>query len=140
MMRVLTPVAITPAMVTATTAPMDASPAWAAPTAYAKDELCHRVATGRDNKTPVGTFKITDKIMHPTWHRSGGAPVLYGDPANPLGTHWLAIDLPGYGLHGTWEPDQLGAQTSDGCVRLLNDHIEELYTILPKGTLVTITD
>jgi lipoprotein-anchoring transpeptidase ErfK/SrfK len=100
----------------------------------------YRVATGRDNKTPVGTFKITDKIMHPTWHRSGGAPVLYGDPANPLGTHWLAIDLPGYGLHGTWEPDQLGAQTSDGCVRLLNDHIEELYTILPKGTLVTITD
>ena len=47
MMRVLTPVAITPALVTATTAPMDASPAWAAATAYAKDELCHRVATGR---------------------------------------------------------------------------------------------
>ena len=100
----------------------------------------YRVSTGENAKTPVGTFKIVDKIAQPAWHKPGGKAIPYGDPENLLGTHWLALDLPGYGLHGTWEPDSLGKQTSAGCVRLLNADIEELYTILPKGTLVTITE
>lgn len=97
-------------------------------------------ATGRNSKTPTGTYKITDKIVHPAWHKSGGPAIPYGHPDNLLGTHWLALDLPGYGFHGTWDPKSIGSQTSDGCIRLLNDHIEELYTILPRGTLVTITE
>lgn len=100
----------------------------------------YRVSTGENAKTPVGTFKIVDKIAQPAWHKPGGKAIPYGDPENLLGTHWLALDLPGYGLHGTWEPDSIGKQTSAGCVRLLNADIEELYTILPKGTLVTITE
>ena len=100
----------------------------------------YRVSTGENAKTPVGTFKIVDKIAQPAWHKPGGKAIPYGDPENLLGTHWLALDLPGYGLHGTWEPDSIGKQTSAGCVRLLNGDIEELYTILPKGTLVTITE
>ena len=100
----------------------------------------YRVSTGENAKTPVGTFKIVDKIAQPAWHKPGGKAIPYGDPENLLGTHWLALDLPGYGLHGTWEPDSIGKQTSAGCVRLLNSDIEELYTILPKGTLVTITE
>ena len=100
----------------------------------------YRVATGKGGKTPVGTYKVVDKIEHPTWHVAGRAPIPYGDPDNLLGTHWLALDLEGYGLHGTWDPASLGSQASDGCVRLHNDDIKELYTILPKGTVVTIAD
>ena len=100
----------------------------------------YRVSTGENAKTPVGTYKIVDKIAQPAWHKPGGKAIPYGDPENLLGTHWLALDLPGYGLHGTWEPDSIGKQSSAGCVRLLNGDIEELYTILPKGTLVTITE
>jgi lipoprotein-anchoring transpeptidase ErfK/SrfK len=100
----------------------------------------YRVSTGEDAKTPVGTFKIIDKIAQPTWHKPGGKAIPYGDPENLLGTHWLALDLPGYGIHGTWEPDSIGSQTSAGCIRLLNGDVEELYTILPKGTLVTIVE
>ena len=100
----------------------------------------YRVSTGANAKTPAGTFKIVDKIEHPTWFPSGGRSIPYGDPENLLGTHWLALDLPGYGLHGTWEPESIGSQSSAGCVRLLNEEIEELYTILPKGTLVTIVE
>lgn len=100
----------------------------------------YRAATGRNSKTPVGTFKITDKIVHPAWHKPGAPAIPYGHPDNLLGTHWLALDLPGYGLHGTWDPDSIGGQTSDGCIRLLNADVEELYTILPKGTIVTITE
>ena len=100
----------------------------------------YRVSTGENAKTPVGTYKIVDKIAQPAWHKPGGKAIPYGHPDNLLGTHWLALDLPGYGLHGTWEPDSIGKQSSAGCVRLLNADIEELYTILPKGTLVTITE
>ena len=100
----------------------------------------YRVSTGENAKTPVGTYKIVDKIAQPAWHKPGGKAIPYGDPENLLGTHWLALDLPGYGIHGTWEPDSIGKQTSAGCVRLLNSDVEELYTILPKGTVVTITE
>jgi lipoprotein-anchoring transpeptidase ErfK/SrfK len=100
----------------------------------------YRVSTGEAAKTPIGTFKIIDKIAQPAWHKPGGKAIPYGDPENLLGTHWLALDLPGYGIHGTWEPESIGGQTSAGCVRLLNPDVEELYTILPKGTVVTITE
>ncbi|HPT16537.1 MAG TPA: L,D-transpeptidase family protein, partial [Kiritimatiellia bacterium] len=100
----------------------------------------YRVSTGEHSKTPVGTFKIVDKIAQPAWHKPGGKAIPYGDPENLLGTHWLALDLPGYGIHGTWDPDSIGKQTSAGCVRLLNSDVEELYTILPKGTVVAIIE
>ena len=100
----------------------------------------YRVSTGENAKTPAGTYKIVDKIAQPAWHKPGGKAIPYGDPENLLGTHWLALDLPGYGIHGTWEPDSIGRQTSAGCVRMLNAEVEELYTILPKGTLVTIVE
>jgi lipoprotein-anchoring transpeptidase ErfK/SrfK len=100
----------------------------------------YRVSTGANAKTPAGTYKIVDKIEHPTWFPSGGKSIPYGDPENLLGTHWLALDMPGYGLHGTWEPESIGTQSSAGCVRLLNEEIEELYSILPKGTVVTIVE
>jgi len=97
------------------------------------------VGTGEFNKTPVGSFKITDRISQPTWWRDGKA-VAYGDPENVLGTHWLSLDVPGYGIHGTWEPETIGRQSSAGCVRLTNENVEELYTLIPIGTPVVITD
>ncbi len=100
----------------------------------------YRVATGVNGKTPTGTFKIVDKIEHPAWHVPGRTPIPYGDPENQLGTHWLALDVEGYGIHGTWAPESIGSQSSDGCVRLLNDDVKELYTILPKGTAVAIVE
>jgi len=100
----------------------------------------YRVSTGEHAKTPTGTFKVIDKIAHPAWHKPGAAAIPYGDPKNLLGTHWIALDLPGYGIHGTWEPETLGRQSSAGCIRMLNTEVEELYTILPRGTLVTIIE
>ncbi len=100
----------------------------------------YRVGTGQYNKTPVGDFKITDRIAQPTWWRPDGKEIPYGDPANLLGTHWLALNVRGYGIHGTWEPDTIGKQLSAGCVRMLNDEVEELFTLVTIGTPVAITD
>jgi hypothetical protein len=100
----------------------------------------YRVGTGEYNRTPVGDFVITDRIFQPTWWRPDGRAIPYGDPENELGTHWLSLNIRGYGLHGTWQPETIGRQASAGCIRLTNDNIEELYTFLPIGTSVTIVD
>lgn len=100
----------------------------------------YRVGTGEYSSTPVGTFKITDRIAQPTWWHPDGRTIAFGDPENLLGTHWLALDVKGYGLHGTWEPQTIGHQSSMGCVRLVNEEIEQLFTLVTIGTPVTIEE
>jgi lipoprotein-anchoring transpeptidase ErfK/SrfK len=97
------------------------------------------VSTGANNSTPTGTFKIVNKLLNPTWFKAG-AVVPASSPENILGTRWLGFDLAGYGIHGTTEPQSLGRQVTQGCVRMANTDVEELFTILPEGAEVTIVD
>jgi len=97
------------------------------------------VSTGKNNCTPVGVFKIVNKLMNPTWFKAG-AVVPAESPENVLGTRWMGFDLAGYGIHGTTEPKELGKQVTQGCVRLNNSDVEELYNIIPTGTEVTIVE
>ncbi len=98
------------------------------------------VATGVNNSTPVGTFKIIEKLINPPWYKPGGGMAPAGSPQNVLGTRWLGLDKEGYGIHGTIEPQSLGKQSTAGCVRMLNAEVEQLYSIVSKGTEVTIVD
>lgn len=100
----------------------------------------YRVGTGTSGCTPTGTFTITNKIMNPPWHKPGEGVVPFGDPKNVLGTRWMGFNKAGYGIHGTWETDSIGKQASAGCVRLLNEDVEELFQIVPSGTEVTIVE
>jgi len=97
------------------------------------------VSTGINNSTPVGNFKIINKLPNPTWFKAG-AVVAPNSPDNILGARWLGFDLPGYGIHGTTDPVNLGKQITQGCVRMSNSDIEELYAVVPIGTEVTIVD
>ncbi|KPK98921.1 MAG: hypothetical protein AMJ95_02220 [Omnitrophica WOR_2 bacterium SM23_72] len=97
------------------------------------------VATGLNNSTPVGHFKIINKLLNPTWFKAG-VVVPASSPENILGTRWMGFDLPGYGIHGTTEPESLGQHVTQGCVRMRNSDVEELYTIVPVGTEVIIVD
>lgn len=97
------------------------------------------VSTGANNCSPVGNFKIINKLENPTWFKAGTV-VPSGSPENILGTRWLGINVPGYGIHGTTEPQNLGKQVTQGCVRMKNSEVEELYTIVPVGAEVTIVD
>lgn len=103
------------------------------------------VGTGKFGKTPTGKFVISDKIKNPPWWKNGKV-IPYGHTNNVLGTHWMAIkslDNPGirgYGIHGTWQPETIGHQASEGCVRMLNEEVEELFTLVPIGTEVTIRE
>lgn len=105
------------------------------------------VGTGKFGTTPAGTFVVSDKIAQPPWWRPDGKMIPYGDKENVLGTRWMSLTatgqtpkVRGYGIHGTWEPQTIGKQESAGCVRLANSDVEELFTIVPLGTPVTIVE
>ncbi|QBG46503.1 LysM peptidoglycan-binding domain-containing protein [Verrucomicrobia bacterium S94] len=115
----------------------------------AGDKLFKRypVGTGKFGKTPAIEFKIVDKITEPPWTRfTDGKQIEYGDPENVLGTRWMKIvsdehpEITGFGIHGTWERDSIGKQSSAGCVRMLNEDVEELFDIVPRKTTVIISD
>lgn len=99
----------------------------------------YTVATGKDNSTPVGAFKITTKLEHPVWYKEG-AVVPANSPENILGTRWMGLDKPGYGIHGSVDPSDMGKQVTAGCIRMRNEDVEELYAIVSPGTSVTIVD
>ena len=97
------------------------------------------VSTGLNNSTPIGNFKIINKLIDPPWFKAG-AVVPPESPDNILGSRWMGFDLKGYGIHGTTEPQTLGQQITQGCVRMSNSDVEELFTLVPAGTGVTIVD
>ncbi len=98
------------------------------------------VATGRTgHPTPIGLFTIVNKLVNPTWYKAG-AVVSPDSPANILGTRWLGFSLAGYGIHGTTLPETIGTAASEGCVRMLNKDVEELFAIVPTNTTVKIVD
>ncbi|MFH0772131.1 MAG: L,D-transpeptidase family protein [Candidatus Omnitrophota bacterium] len=99
----------------------------------------YKVSTGLNNSTPVGNFKIVNKLTDPVWYAANSV-VQPGSSDNILGTRWMGISKAGYGIHGTTDPDSLGKQVTAGCVRMRNEEVEELYSILPEGAEVTIVD
>jgi len=99
----------------------------------------YTVATGLNNSTPLGTFKIINKLKDPTWFKAG-AVVPSGSPENILGTRWLGLSVAGYGIHGTTLPETIGQHATAGCIRMMMGDVEELYDILPVGAEVTIVD
>ncbi len=107
----------------------------------------YHIAVGRENRTPLGTFEIVNKVLHPDWTHPSGRVIPYGDKNNVLGTHWMALrptgttdpNLRGFGIHGTWDPASIGTMASLGCVRMRNDEVAELYDFIPMPTANSTT-
>ncbi len=100
----------------------------------------YKVSTGKNSCTPVGTFKVTNKLIDPPWYPSTGGMIPAKDPKNVLGSRWIGLSKQGYGIHGTIEPESIGKSVTEGCVRMKNPDVEELYSIVPIGTEVVIVD
>ncbi|MFC1548909.1 L,D-transpeptidase family protein [Candidatus Omnitrophota bacterium] len=100
----------------------------------------YKVATGKENSTPVGKFTIVDKMVKPAWTKPGAGIIMPDDEEYELGARWMPISVPGYGIHGTNDESSIGKQLTAGCVRMHNEDVIELYDIVPKGTVVEIID
>lgn len=70
--------------------------------------------------------------------RIGRKLILQPGPNNPVGTVWLGLDKPGYGIHGTPKPEDVGRTESHGCFRLANWNVEHLLGLVGVGTPVFI--
>lgn len=107
---------------------------------YSGDTLVKQypVAIGKPSTpTPLGEFSILDKEVNPTWIPPVlGTPVASG-PDNPLGYRWMRFfEL--YGIHGTNAPWSIGKVVSNGCIRMIEENVEELFPLVKYGTPVKI--
>lgn len=99
------------------------------------------VGTGKElSLTPEGTFQIVNKVEKP-WYNPKNIPG--GSPNNPLGSHWLGLNVPGtnnfkYGIHGTNDPSSIGKHVSLGCIRMHNEDVLWMYNNIPLQTTVYI--
>ena len=106
----------------------------------------YSVGVGRYGKTPVGNFHTVVHQKNPDWTPPGGGIVKFGDERNVLGTRWMSFedkarpDLKGFGIHGTTHRDSIGGETSNGCIRMLNEDVEEVFLLIPRGTKVVIQE
>jgi len=103
----------------------------------------YRVGLGMMDKTPPGAFVIKTRLENPDWYSDiHGKIIPYGDPENVLGTRWLGFEnqenARGFGIHGTIEPDSIGKNLSSGCIRMLNEDVENLFKIIARGTPVEV--
>ena len=99
-----------------------------------------------EKPSPKGEHKVVDIQFNPlytydpaklTWGpRRHGRFTIKPGPNNPVGVVWIGLNAPGYGIHGSPNPDRIGKTASHGCVRLTNWDAATLAAALKPGTEV----
>ena len=101
-----------------------------------------------EHPAPRGQWKIAGAVPWP-WYRYDEGVLKRGErtedfynyppgPNSPVGILWAGLNRPGVGIHGTLTPDTIGRAGSHGCIRLSNWDAAIFYTLVSKGTPVTI--
>ena len=100
-----------------------------------------------ERPAPSGVFAVTSVAPHPayfydparlTFTPAGakGKLRIAPGPNNPVGSTWIALTVPTYGIHGAPDPTEIGKRQSHGCVRLTNWDAVELGKAVKKGVQV----
>jgi lipoprotein-anchoring transpeptidase ErfK/SrfK len=97
---------------------------------------------------PIGTWEVNGTAFNPDWGfdpdliagtaADAKAAVVPPGPNNPVGTAWIGLSKPGYGIHGTPHPEDIGKTASHGCFRLANWNAERLARMVEIGTPVEV--
>lgn len=107
----------------------------------------------RVEKRPVGELAVMVVAPNPNYtfdpevfpesaeaRQIGRKLILPPGPNNPVGVAWIGLDRPGYGIHGTPAPEQVGRTESHGCFRLANWNAEYLLRLVTAGTPVRVVE
>ncbi|MEE4189759.1 MAG: L,D-transpeptidase [Roseobacter sp.] len=99
------------------------------------EELTRRGRTQVTLKDPEPDWRPTPSMLerNPDW-----PSYIPPGPDNPLGTRSLHLSWTYYRIHGTHDTRKIGRQSSNGCIGLYNEHIEELYEMANVGTQVLL--
>lgn len=99
-----------------------------------------------DDLTRRGRTEVVRKVEGPTWSptpemkkRNPDWPdFVPAGPDNPLGTHALYLSWQYYRIHGTHDTRKIGRKSSNGCIGLYNEHIQQLFGLTTVGTQVLL--
>ena len=102
-------------------------------------------------KRPVGELHIKITIRDPNFtfdpevftesaeaRELGRKLIIPPGPNNPVGRAWIGLDLPGYGIHGTPDPEKVGRTESHGCFRLANWDALTMLDVVRVGMTVVV--
>ena len=97
---------------------------------------------------PVGTMSIKNEVKNPKFTYN---PVLLKNqpadavklelppgPNNPVGSIWMGLSKPHWGIHGTSNPTNVGHSETNGCIHLTNWDAERLSTLAKAGFKVDV--
>jgi lipoprotein-anchoring transpeptidase ErfK/SrfK len=110
------------------------------------------VSIARDvEKRPVGELAVTVVIPNPNYtfdpatfpespeaKELGRKLIIPPGPNNPVGLAWIGLNRPGYGIHGTPDPEKVGRTESHGCFRLANWDAVTLLSLVSVGLPVFV--
>ena len=82
---------------------------------------------------PVYTFDPALFSDDPAALGLTGKLIIQAGPNNPVGAAWVGLALPGYGIHGTPWPEDIGKTASHGCIRLANWNAMKLVHMVRSG-------
>jgi L,D-transpeptidase ErfK/SrfK len=100
-----------------------------------------------EDLTRRGKTEVVQKVVNPPWRptpamreRNPEWPEMVegGAKDNPLGTRALYLSWTYYRIHGTHDTRKIGRKSSNGCIGLYNEHIEELFEMAGVGTQVLL--
>lgn len=100
-----------------------------------------------DDLTRLGRTEVVQKVVNPSWRptpsmkeRNPEWPdVVEGGAAdNPLGTRAMYLSWTYYRIHGTHDTRKIGRKSSNGCIGMYNEHVQELYDMAQIGTQVLL--
>lgn len=99
-----------------------------------------------ETPSPTGTHVVQGIATMPDYTYNPEVNFQQGDntevlkippgPNGPVGTIWIDLSKPTYGIHGTPEPSLIDKVASHGCVRLTNWDAEELAKMVEAGVTV----
>lgn len=114
-------------------------------TLYAYDENNSLVASypttvgSTATPSPTGTHTVTVKVHEPNYTYTsddGRKSIIPPGPNNPVGSVWIGLSKPSYGIHGSPDPSRISRQASAGCVRLTNWDALSLLGVIKNGATV----
>ena len=104
------------------------------------------VGVGRQGFSWSGVKTVTMKKEWPDWRppaqmlaRRPDLPrYMAGGQDNPLGARAMYLGSSLYRIHGSNEPETMGAAVSSGCIRMTNDDVTDLYSRVKVGAKVVV--
>ena len=117
---------------------------------WSEDEIIYNLYPSSvpmsDELTRRGRTRVVKKVEGPSWRPTPSMLERNPDwpefmppgPENPLGTHALYLSWQYYRIHGTHDTRKIGRRSSNGCIGLYNEHINELFGLTTVGTQVLL--